>query len=94
MTFETRKPIFDEYQALIKDVTPMAYLYTSNSLMAFNKRMVVDNINNFNVLKLVHLDLESSVNSGMGRRAKRGAPSRNIKKAGRPSGDHAKLLSC
>lgn len=50
LTFETRKPIFDEYQALIKDVTPMAYLYTSNSLMAFNKRMIVENIENFNVL--------------------------------------------
>ncbi len=49
LTFETRKPIFDEYQVLIKDETPMAYLYTSNSLMAFNKRMVV-NVDNFSVL--------------------------------------------
>ncbi|MHC1770142.1 MAG: ABC transporter substrate-binding protein [Flexilinea sp.] len=50
LTFETRKPIFDEYQVLVKDVTPMAYLYTSNSLMAYNKRMLVDNIENFSVL--------------------------------------------
>ena len=49
LTFETRKPIFDEYQVLIKDETPMAYLYTSNSLMAYNKRMVV-NVDNFSVL--------------------------------------------
>jgi peptide/nickel transport system substrate-binding protein len=50
LTFEARKPIFDAYQALIKDETPMAYLYTSNSLMAYNMRMVVENVNNFNVL--------------------------------------------
>ncbi len=66
---------------MIKDVTPMAYLYTSNSLMAFNKRMVVDNINNFNVLNWSTWTWKVR-KSGMGRRAKRGAPSRNIKKAG------------
>jgi len=50
LTFETRKPIFDEYQVLIKEEVPMAYLYTTNSLMAYNKRMVVDNLDDFGVL--------------------------------------------
>ncbi len=50
LTFETRKPIFDEYQVLIKEEVPMAYLYTTNSLMAYNKRMVVEKLDDFGVL--------------------------------------------
>ena len=39
LTFEDRKPIFDEFQEKIMEVSPMAYLYTSNNLVAASKRL-------------------------------------------------------
>ncbi len=50
LTFEARKPYFDEYQVQIKEISPMAYLYTSNSLTAHNKRVTGVNAANFNSL--------------------------------------------
>ena len=39
LTFEDRKPIFDEFQEKIMEISPMAYLYTSNNLVAASKRL-------------------------------------------------------
>jgi peptide/nickel transport system substrate-binding protein len=39
LTFETRKPIFDDYQEKVREVSSMPYLYTTNTLMAYNKRL-------------------------------------------------------
>lgn len=50
LTFEARKPYFDEYQVQIKEISPMAYLYTSNSLTAHSKRVTGVNAANFNSL--------------------------------------------
>lgn len=50
LTFEARKPYFDEYQVQIKEISPMAYLYTSNSLTAHSKRVAGVNAANFNSL--------------------------------------------
>ena len=51
LTFEARKPYFDEYQVKIRERSPMAYLYTKNVLSAYNKRVSgveVENFNSFN----------------------------------------------
>ncbi len=39
LTFETRKPHFDAYQEAVKEVSGMPYLFTTNTLMAYNKRL-------------------------------------------------------
>ncbi len=50
LTFEERKPYFDEYQVKIKERSPMAYLYTKNILTAYNKRVSGVEVENFNSL--------------------------------------------
>ncbi len=50
LTFEERKPYFDEYQVKMRERTPMAYLYTKNSLTAYNKRLTGINAADFNSL--------------------------------------------
>lgn len=50
LTFEARKPYFDEYQVEIRERSPMAYLYTKNVLTAYNKRVSGVEVENFNSL--------------------------------------------
>lgn len=50
LTFEERKPLFDAYQEKIKEVSPMAYLYTRNTLLAQSKRLSNVNTDNFGTL--------------------------------------------
>lgn len=50
LTFEARKPYFDEYQERILERSPMIYLYTKNSLVAYNKRLSGINVDDFNSL--------------------------------------------
>ncbi|MDO4619370.1 MAG: peptide ABC transporter substrate-binding protein [Lachnospiraceae bacterium] len=50
LTFEARKPYFDEYQEKIKEISPMAYLYTRNTLSAYNKRVTGLDVASFNCL--------------------------------------------
>ncbi len=50
LTFEERKPYFDEYQVKVRERSAMAYLYTKNSLTAYNKRVTGVNVGNFNSL--------------------------------------------
>ncbi len=50
LTFEERKPYFDEYQEMIVERSPMAYLYTKNTLTAYNKRVTGLNNADFNAL--------------------------------------------
>lgn len=50
LTFDARKPYFDEYQVEIKEMSPMAYLYTKNSLTAYNKRVTGIDAASFNSL--------------------------------------------
>lgn len=52
LTFEARKPYFDEYQEKIMEISPMAYLYTKNNLLAYNKRLSNVNTENFSCLNL------------------------------------------
>ena len=39
ITFEARKAIYDEYQMLLKEQMPMAFLYFTNTLFAYNNRL-------------------------------------------------------
>ena len=39
ITFEAHKAIYDEYQMLLKDQMPMAFLYFTNTLFAYNSRL-------------------------------------------------------
>ncbi len=39
LTFEKQLPFFKEYQVKVKEVSAMPYLYASNLLMAYNKRV-------------------------------------------------------
>jgi peptide/nickel transport system substrate-binding protein len=50
LTYEERLPYFQKYQHRMRDITPMAYLYTTNALMAYNKRL--SNVNPVNYLTL------------------------------------------
>ena len=50
LTFEERKPYFDEYQVKVRERSAMAYLYTKNSLTAYNKRVTGVNVGDFNSL--------------------------------------------
>jgi peptide/nickel transport system substrate-binding protein len=50
LTYEERLPHFKKYQRRIRDITPMAYLYTTNALMAYNKRL--SRVNPVNYLTL------------------------------------------
>ena len=50
LTFEERKPYFDEYQEMIVERSPMAYLYTKNTLTAYNQRVTGLNNADFNAL--------------------------------------------
>ena len=50
LTFEERKPYFGEYQEMIVERSPMAYLYTKNTLTAYNKRVTGLNNADFNAL--------------------------------------------
>lgn len=47
LTFEERQPLFNDYQAEIVKESPMAYLFTKNSLVAYNKRLSGLNTQNF-----------------------------------------------
>ena len=50
LTFEARKPVFDEYQVVMREQSPIAYLYTYDSLTAYNKRVTGLNVDDFNTL--------------------------------------------
>lgn len=39
LTMEERKPVFDEFQVQMKEISPYGYLFTTNSLVAYNKRL-------------------------------------------------------
>ncbi len=52
LTFDARKPLFDEYQEKIMEISPMAYLYTKNDLVAYNKKLSNVNTANFSNLNL------------------------------------------
>ena len=52
LTFDARKPLFDVYQEKIMEISPMAYLYTSNDLIAYNKKLSNVNTANFSNLNL------------------------------------------
>ena len=52
LTFDARKPLFDEYQEKIMEISPMAYLYTNNDLVAYNKKLSNVNTANFSNLNL------------------------------------------
>lgn len=39
LTMEERKPVFDEFQVEMKKISPYGYLFTTNSLVAYNKRL-------------------------------------------------------
>lgn len=39
LTFAARKPFFDQYQEKVRELSHMPYLYTTNALMAYNKRL-------------------------------------------------------
>lgn len=39
LTKEERMPIFNEFQAKMKELAPYAYIFTTNSLVAYNKRL-------------------------------------------------------
>ena len=39
LSFEERKPIYDEYQMALKELCPISWLYFANSLMAYNSRL-------------------------------------------------------
>ena len=41
------KPVFDSFQEKIKEVSPYAYLFTTNNLVAYNKRLSNVNVDNF-----------------------------------------------
>lgn len=46
-TMEERKPVFDEFQVEMKKISPYGYLFTTNSLVAYNKRLSGVNPANF-----------------------------------------------
>lgn len=51
LTFDERKPFFDEFQVKVKEISPMGYLYTSNILIGMNKRLsnvVTENFGSMN----------------------------------------------
>ena len=50
LTFEARKPYFDEYQEKVVEKAAMGYLYTKNLLTAYNKSMKNLNVADFNCL--------------------------------------------
>lgn len=50
LTFETRKPIFDAYQEEMRKESPIAYLFTRDSLTAYNKSVSGLNVADFNSL--------------------------------------------
>jgi len=39
LTLAERKPFFDKYQEMVAELSHMPYLYTTNALMAYNKRL-------------------------------------------------------
>ncbi len=39
LTKEERVPIFNEFQVKMREITPYAYIFTTNSLVAYNKRL-------------------------------------------------------
>lgn len=47
LTMEERKPVFDEFQVEMKKISPYGYLFTTNSLVAYNKRLSGVNPANF-----------------------------------------------
>ena len=47
LTFDERKPIFDEFQTKVKEISPYAYLFTTNNLVAYNNRLSEVNVDNF-----------------------------------------------
>lgn len=47
LTFEERQPVFYEYQEKVKEIVPYGYLFTTNNLIAYNKRISNINVDNF-----------------------------------------------
>lgn len=47
LTFEERQPVFNEFQEKIKEISPYAYLFTTNNLVAYNNRLSNINVDNF-----------------------------------------------
>lgn len=39
LTMEERKPLFNEFQEKVKEISPYAYLFTSNNLVVYNTRL-------------------------------------------------------
>jgi peptide/nickel transport system substrate-binding protein len=47
LTFEDRQPVFNEFQEKMKEISPYAYLFTTNNLVAYNNRLSNVNVDNF-----------------------------------------------
>jgi peptide/nickel transport system substrate-binding protein len=47
LSFEERQPVFQEFQEKMKEISPYAYLFTTNNLVAFNNRLSEVNVDNF-----------------------------------------------
>ena len=47
LTFELRRPLFNQFQAKVKEVSPYAYLFTNNNLVAYNNRLSNVNVADF-----------------------------------------------
>ena len=47
LTFEERQPIFAEYQEKVAEQVPYGYLFTTNTLVAYNNRLSNVNVDNF-----------------------------------------------
>ncbi len=47
LTFELRQPLFNQFQAKVKEVSPYAYLFTNNNLVAYNTRLSNVNVADF-----------------------------------------------
>lgn len=47
LTMNERKPVFNEFQVEMKNISPYGYLFTTNSLVAYNKRLSGVNPANF-----------------------------------------------
>lgn len=50
LTFEERKPYFDQYQEMVRERSAMAYLYTKDNITAYSNRVTGINVADFNSL--------------------------------------------
>jgi peptide/nickel transport system substrate-binding protein len=47
LTYEDRQPVYNEFQEKMKEISPYAYLFTTNNLVAYNNRLSNVNVDNF-----------------------------------------------